>query len=193
MTSERKIVLIGVGLPIILVIGLLIWGTLRAGEDGGRPGVNNVLGEVAVSTNPYNDFLVETIDGDAIRLSDLRGNIVVIDFWSSWCPPCRAEARVLAEASDKWLDNGVRFVGISIWDDPKAVVNFIDEFKVNYPIAIDSDGSIAVDFGVKGIPEKFFVNPEGKIVRKIAGPNTSRSLDDVLALMSEEASGINAN
>ncbi len=193
MTSERKIVLIGVGLPIILVIGLLIWGTLRAGEDGGRPGVNNVLGEVPVSTNPYNDFLVETIDGDAIRLSDLRGNIVVIDFWSSWCPPCRAEARVLAEASDRWLDNGVRFVGISIWDDPNAVVDFIDEFKVNYPIAIDSDGSIAVDFGVKGIPEKFFVNPEGKIVRKIAGPNTSRSLDDVLALMSEEASGINAN
>ncbi len=193
MTSERKIVLIGVGIPLLLVIGLLVWGALRTGEAGGRPGVNNVLGEVAVSTDPYNDFQVESLDGQTLRLSDLRGNIVVVDFWSSWCAPCRAEARVLEEAANKWSDNGVRFIGISIWDDPTAVSEFIDEFDVNYPIAIDADGSIAVDFGVKGIPEKFFVDPEGKIVRKITGPNTSRSLDDVLARMSEEASGITAN
>ena len=163
---------------------------LQSSRDIGRPGVNDTLGEVAVSTDANADFLVTTLDGRELRLSDLRGSIVMVDFWSSWCPPCRAEALVLAEAYERWSEIGVEFVGISIWDNEEDVIDFIKRHNITYPNGIDSDGSIAVEFGVRGIPEKFFVNQEGEIVRKINGPNTSQSLDEVLTQMSDAAIGI---
>ena len=70
---------------------------------------------------------------------------------------------------------------------------FVNLHGITYPNAVDEDGQIAVEFGVRGIPEKFFVNPEGEIVRKINGPNTSQSLDEVLTQMSDAAIGIGGN
>ena len=155
--------------------------------------MNEKLGEVAVTTDKDADFVVTTLDGQELRLSDLRGSIVMVDFWSSWCPPCRAEAPVLVEAYERWSKLGVEFVGISIWDTEGEVRDFIRRQGIEYPNAIDDDGGIAVEFGVKGIPEKFFVNPEGEIVRKVNGPNTSQSLDEVLTEMSDAALGIGGN
>lgn len=190
---SRKIPIFAVGLPLLIFFVVLIIGMLQSGRDGGRPGVNDTLGEVDVTTDAYSDFQITTLDGRELRLSDLRGSIVMVDFWSSWCPPCRTEASVLAEAYDRWSELGVEFVGISIWDNEEDVNNFVNLHNIKYPNGIDEDGSIAVEFGVKGIPEKFFVNPQGEIVRKVNGPNTSQSLDDVLTQMSDEAIGIGGN
>ena len=164
-------------------------------DDGGRPGVNDTLGEVACNYRcPIVISRSRRLDGRELRLSDLRGSIVMVDFWSSWCPPCRAEASVLAEAYERWSDIGVEFVGISIWDNEEDVNDFIKSVTTStYPNGIDKDGRIAVEFGVRGIPEKFFVNPQGEIVRKVNGPNTSQSLDAVLTQMSDEAIGIGGN
>ncbi len=191
--SSRKIPILAVGVPLLIFIVVLIIGMLQSGRDGGRPGVNETLGEVDVTTDAYSDFQITTLDGRELRLSDLRGSIVMVDFWSSWCPPCRAEASVLAEAYERWSELGVEFVGISIWDSENDVTDFITRHNITYPNGIDEDGSIAVEFGVKGIPEKFFVNPQGEIVRKINGPNTSQSLDAVLTQMSDKAIGIGGN
>ena len=191
--SSRKIPILAVGVPLLIFVVVLIVGMLQSGRDGGRPGVNDTLGEVDVTTNAYSDFQITTLDGRELRLSDLRGSIVMIDFWSSWCPPCRAEASVLAEAYERWSELGVEFVGVSIWDNEEDVADFIKRHNITYPNGIDEDGSIAVEFGVKGIPEKFFVNPQGEIVRKINGPNTSQSLDAVLTQMSDESIGIGGN
>ena len=192
MPSRAKPILF-VGIPLLFFMGVLIVGMLNASRDSGRPGVNDTLGEVAVSTDPYSDFVVTTLDGNELRLSDLRGSIVMVDFWSSWCPPCRAEAPVLVEAYERWSKLGVEFVGISIWDTDADVREFIKSHNILYPNTIDSTGDLAVDFGVRGIPEKFFVNPDGEIVRKINGPNTSASLDAVLTEMSDAAIGIGGN
>ena len=172
---------------------VLIIGMLQSSREVGRPGVNDTLGEVDVTTDADADFRVITLDGRDLKLSDLRGSIVMVDFWSSWCPPCRAEAPILAEAYDRWSKLGVEFVGISIWDDEDDVLDFIERHDISYPNAVDDDGSIAVEFGVRGIPEKFFVNPAGEIVRKVNGPNTSQSLDEVLTQMSDAAIGIGGN
>ena len=179
-----------VGLPLLAFLVVLIIGMLQSSRDIGRPGVNDTLGEVAVSTDANADFLVTTLDGRELRLSDLRGSIVMVDFWSSWCPPCRAEAPILSEAYDRWSKLGVEFVGVSIWDNEEDVRAFVERHGISYPNAVDEDGRIAVEFGVRGIPEKFFVNQEGEIVRKINGPNTSQSLDEVLTQMSDAAIGI---
>ena len=191
--SSRKIPILAVGVPLLIFVTVLIIGMLQSGRDSGRPGVNDTLGEVDVTTDVHSDFQITTLDGRELRLSDLRGSIVMVDFWSSWCPPCRAEASVLAEAYERWSEIGVEFVGISIWDNEEDVIDFINIHNITYPNGIDNDGSIAVEFGVKGIPEKFFVNPQGEIVRKVNGPNTSQSLDAVLTQMSDEAIGIGGN
>ena len=185
--------LVVVGIPLLIFVVVLVVGMVRSGRDGGRPGVNETLGEVAVTTEKNADFQVTTLDGRELRLSDLRGSIVMVDFWSSWCPPCRAEAPVLMEAYERWSKLGVEFVGISIWDDEGDVRDFVTRHGIAYPNAIDDDGGIAVEFGVKGIPEKFFVNAEGEIIRKVNGPNTSQSLDEVLTEMSDTAIGIGGN
>ncbi len=191
--SRRRTPILAVGIPLLIFLVVLIVAMLNSSRESGRPGVNDTLGEVEVSTAANADFLVTTLDGEELRLSDLRGSIVMVDFWSSWCPPCRAEAPVLVEAYERWSAMGVEFVGISIWDDEDDVLDFVKRHDIRYPNAVDEDGSIAVEFGVKGIPEKFFVNPQGEIVRKINGPNTSQSLDEVLTQMSDEAIGIGGN
>ena len=191
--SSRKIPILAVGVPLLIFFVVLIIGMLQSGRGGGRPGVNDTLGEVDLTADAYSDFQITTLDGRELRLSELRGSIVMVDFWSSWCPPCRAEASVLAEAYERWSELGVEFVGISIWDNEEDVLDFIKRNNIAYPNGIDGDGSIAVEFGVKGIPEKFFVNPQGEIVRKVNGPNTSQSLDAVLTQMSDEAIGIGGN
>ncbi len=192
MPSRAKPLLL-VGIPLLIFVVVLIIGMLQSDVGRGRPGVNDTLGEVAVSTDRFTDFQVTTLDGRPLRLSDLRGSIVMIDFWSSWCPPCRSEAPILAEAYERWSELGVEFVGVSIWDTEGDVRDFVEQHGIKYPNAVDEDGQIAVEFGVRGIPEKFFVNPEGEIVRKINGPNTSQSLDEVLTQMSDTAIGIGGN
>ena len=192
MPSRAKPLLL-VGIPLLIFVVVLIIGMLQSDVGRGRPGVNDTLGEVAVSTDRFTDFQVTTLDGNPLRLSDLRGSIVMIDFWSSWCPPCRSEAPILAEAYERWSELGVEFVGVSIWDTEGDVRDFVEQHGIKYPNAVDEDGQIAVEFGVRGIPEKFFVNPEGEIVRKINGPNTSQSLDEVLTQMSDTAIGIGGN
>ncbi len=192
MPSRVKPLLL-VGIPLLIFVVVLIIGMLQSDVGRGRPGVNDTLGEVAVSTDRFTDLQVTTLDGRPLRLSDLRGSIVMIDFWSSWCPPCRSEAPILAEAYERWSELGVEFVGVSIWDTDGDVRDFVERHGIKYPNAVDEDGQIAVEFGVRGIPEKFFVNPKGEIVRKINGPNTSQSLDEVLTQMSDTAIGIGGN
>lgn len=193
MKDQRKIVAVGIGVPIILLLALLLWGTITSGGPGGRPGVNDTLGEAPVNIDPNTDFQIAALDGNILRLSDLKGKIVMIDFWSSWCAPCRAEAETLVEVYDTWAERGIEFIGVAIWDNEQDVHDFRQRFDIRYPIAIDHDGSVAVEFGVRGIPEKFFVNPKGEIVRKTIGPNNRRSLEDILADLSEQAFANAAN
>ena len=188
--GQRRQVLVGVGIPVLLVLSLFAWGVVQNDGATGRPGVNDKFGEVDLSVEPFADFELTTLAGDVISISDYRGKIVVVDFWSSWCAPCRAEGPVLAETYDTWRERGVEFIGIAIWDTEGPVADFIERNEIHYINGIDPDGKISVDFGVSGIPEKFFFSTDGEIVRKVVGPNTQKTLDDILTDMTDEALGI---
>jgi thiol-disulfide isomerase/thioredoxin len=188
--SQRRAVAFGVGIPVLLIAALLAWGVARNGGQAGGLGVNDDFGIVPLSVEPDADFELVTMEGETLKLSDLKGKVVMVDFWSSWCAPCRAEGQLLADTYREWRDRGVEFVGIAIWDDRGPVESFIDANGIEYANGIDEKGRIAVDWGVRGIPEKFFVNAEGEVVKKVIGPNTAASLRDVLTDLTDEALGI---
>ena len=118
---------------------------------------------------PAAPFTVTLFDGSKLALDDLRGKPVFLNFWASWCPPCRAEARDLEAAWQKIKDKDMVFLGIALQDTEKDSRAFLDEFKVTYPNGTDPSGKIAVDFGVWGIPESFFIDPQGRITYKHVG------------------------
>ena len=178
--SNRKKIFIIWGIPIILLIGTLFWGTYKKGNVDNKPWINSEFGIVPVSVPKDHDFTVTTMDNQTLTKADFSGKVLVIDFWSSWCVPCKSEGPILAEVYDTWKDRGVEFLGVSIWDSEDAVKQFILENGIKYPNAIDKSGEITVDFGVRGIPEKFIISPKGEIIKKVIGPNSKNSLEKIL-------------
>ena len=118
---------------------------------------------------PATPFTVKTFNGDKLTLNDLRGKAVFLNFWASWCLPCRAEARDLEAAWQKVKDKNVVFLGVALQDTDKNSLEFLKEFNVTYPNGKDESGKIGVDYGTWGIPESFFIDPQGRITYKHVG------------------------
>src|SRR5918992_6291222 len=118
---------------------------------------------------PAPPFTVTLFDGRKLTLDELRGKAIFLNFWASWCPPCRAEARDLEVAWQRLKDENVVFIGVALQDTDKASLEFLKEFNVTYPNGKDESGRIAIDYGVWGIPESFFIDPQGRITYKHVG------------------------
>lgn len=129
-------------------------------------------------------FTLTLFDGKVVRLADFRGKAVLVNFWASWCVPCRAEARALESAWQKYKDRGVVFLGVNIQDKEEDARAFMKEFGITYLNGRDASGKIVVDYGVWGIPETFFVDAQGRITYKHAGelktPTITSKLDAAL-------------
>ncbi|MBI2844922.1 MAG: redoxin domain-containing protein [Chloroflexi bacterium] len=149
----------------------------------GTPGIIR-SGSIAEGA-PAPDFTLDTLDGGQVTLSDLRGQAVVINFWTSWCGPCRIETPLLVETYNKYREQGLVILGLNITkldnlDDVKA---FVEEFTVLYPIPLDKTGEVSQDYQVLGLPTTFFVDRQG-IIRKIYTGLLNESLiDDFLSLV----------
>ena len=178
--SRRGWILLASGLPLLALFAVLAWASVRLGGNPGGFGVNAEFGQVEASEDQADDFSLELMSGETLTLADLRGKAVMVDFWSSWCPPCRQEAPVLAEVYLEYENLPVEFVGVDIWDVPAAAQEHIDRYNVPYPNGIDADGIIAINYGVTGLPEKFFISPEGMVVKKFVGPMSPSKLRGIL-------------
>ncbi len=109
--------------------------------------------------------------GETLNLSDLRGKGVVLNFWASWCKPCEEEAAALEAAWREYRDQGIVFVGVDYLDQDPAAKRYLEKFDITYPNGPDLASKISKRYTIRGVPETFFINPQGEIVgcRKI-GP-----------------------
>ena len=113
---------------------------------------------------------ITTFDGDKVRLSDLRGQGVVLNFWASWCGPCIVEAPILAQGWQDAQGRNVTFLGIVVnSDDPAKAQAFMAEHGLDYPNAFDTTGAWEEAYGIQGIPATFFIDAKGRIVDQARG------------------------
>jgi cytochrome c biogenesis protein CcmG/thiol:disulfide interchange protein DsbE len=179
-------------LPLLLVaaivLGLWWWQSRSSGgaEDSGRYGIvelpadRNPTGEApkAEEGRVPPDFLLSGPGGD-VRLSDLRGKAVVVNFWATWCPPCRREIPELIDAYERYRDQGLVVLGVDLQENEGVVRDFADEFGVPYPLVIDRTGEVADVWNIGGqfggIPSTYFIDREG-IVRAIYNGTLTREL-----------------
>jgi cytochrome c biogenesis protein CcmG/thiol:disulfide interchange protein DsbE len=115
-------------------------------------------------------FQFTTFEGETIRLADLRGQGVVLNFWASWCNPCRQEAELLEQMWRREKESGIVFIGLDYLDQEPAAKEYLKEFEITYPNGPDLRSEAARSYAIKGVPETFFIDPEGKIVRMVIGP-----------------------
>ena len=116
------------------------------------------------------DFTFTTFDGEMIALSELRGQGVVLNFWASWCDPCRDEAVLLEQTWQAEKENGIVFLGLDYLDQEPQAKAYLDEYRVSYPNGPDLQSKAARDYGIKGVPETFFIDGEGNIAYMVIGP-----------------------
>lgn len=127
-------------------------------------------GEVQPGSGQAPDFTLNTFDGQQIKLSDLKGKVVVINFWASWCVPCRDEAPFLQKTYVSYKDKGVVFLGVD-WVDPEPDAKaYIKEFGITYPNGPDLGSSISPLYRIKGVPETYFVGKDGLLHGNSLGP-----------------------
>mgnify|MGYP001357104702 CR=1 FL=1 len=157
---QRRIALAAVGIATLLVTALLAFGLTRDPSQLR----SNLTGK------PAPDFTLRTLDGSrTIHLADLRGQIVVLNFWASWCAECRIEDPEIKVAWQRYQDQGVVFLGISFQDSVSNAEAYAIEEGLAWPLVADPDSSTALAYGISGVPETIFIGRDGRVIHKQIG------------------------
>jgi len=158
---------------VILLLGLLAFGLVKANTGPREKGMAP-------------DFTITGFDGRTAKLSELHGQVVIVNFWASWCPPCRDEAAYLEQTWRKYQDQGVVFIGVDWVDTNKEALAYIKEFDITYINGPDTGTRIADAYRIKGVPETFFVAKNGELRGVKIGPLQSPELDEKIEELLQE-------
>jgi thiol-disulfide isomerase/thioredoxin len=130
-------------------------------------------------SSPAPDFTLESLDGKSMSLSDLRGKAVLLNFWATWCGPCKIETPWLVELQNQYGSQGLQVVGVAMDDSGKdEIAKFAKDMGVNYPVLIGKEAVGDAYGGVPALPESFFIGRDGKIVDKIIGLKGKGEIED---------------
>ena len=161
-------IIVIVGLLSLLAYALFYNPHKSAVEGPGRINTNGTL--VVLGNSPAPDFALTSFSGKPISLDQFRGKTILVNFWASWCPPCQDEAPILAELERAQDPSQFVVLGIDVWDQDADANAFLQQHGLTYLNGADKNGTIAIDYGVSGVPETFFISPDGKLLGKFPGP-----------------------
>lgn len=164
--------LIAYGL-VLGLLGLLGWALVRV-----------TSGQVDSGKAP--DFTITSFDGETLTLSQLRGQVVIINFWASWCPPCREEAAYLEATWRKYQDQGIVFIGVDYVDTEKEALAYIEEFDITYFNGPDLGTRISQAYRMDGVPETYYVAKNGELRGVKIGPLAPPELDEKIEALLDE-------
>jgi len=177
-------------LVVAIVVGVAAWVTATDGGSdpttttsptGTAPGPVSDPG-VATAGSMAPDFDLPRLRGDGtIRLSDLRGSAVVVNFWASWCIPCRKEFPVLRRVQRRYRADDLVIVGITYRDIPSDARAFARDERATWDLVTDERGKTAVDYGVRAIPQTFFIAPDGRISQRYFQAPSEATFDAEIA------------
>ena len=180
------------GLLAIVLLGLLFaaQGCAPSAQDTGRSGqVSNDTTGLKGSElmpapkigRPAPDFTLVDLNGNEVTLSDFRGKTVFINFWATWCPPCRAEMPEIEAIYQKYKDKGVVVIGVDILEPEDVVRQFVEQGGYSWTFVLDATGAVSDDYKVTAIPISFFIDREGIIQAVNIGAMTKRDMEIKLA------------
>jgi cytochrome c biogenesis protein CcmG, thiol:disulfide interchange protein DsbE len=167
--TQRKIIY-----SIILILGFL-W--IIASID--RTGLST-SGKISAPQAGFlaPDFELETPSGETVKLSDLRGQAVLVNLWATWCPPCRAEMQTIETVYNDYRDQGFTVLAVNMTnqDDPAAVLPFVNAQGLTFPILLDKTGEVGKAYQMKSLPSSYFIDREGIISEVIIGGPMAEAL-----------------
>ena len=177
---------------LVLGVGLIAYTGYQRLQASGTPepgafGIADYTARETGGRRPAPEFAEEGLDGGEIRSSLLEGKVAVVNFWASWCGPCRKEAPALQRTWEEYSERGVQFLGVDFQDDRASALAFVDEFGLTYPSAFDPTGSLAYEFSVLAIPTTFVIGPDGWIEYQFTGIVTDTRLRDILDGLLDDA------
>ena len=157
----------GKWIPGVLGAVALVWVGMAVMRPSFPPGQG---GSQALMPTAAPDFTLSGLDGQLVRLSDFKGKVVILDFWATWCPPCRAELPHFKALYSKYRTQGLEIVGVALDDGGASVVRpFVQAQGITYPILIGDEKVTQAYGGIRGIPTTFVIDREGQIVNKYVG------------------------
>lgn len=181
-------------ITVIIVLGLLgllaysLFGHTQKSVVDGPGRVNTVGSLVTLGNGPAPGFTLTDFSGKPVSLDQFRGKTLVLNFWASWCEPCKAEAPILADLAKTSDPSKVAVVGVAVWDQDSASQTFLQEHGLTYPNGADKNGAVAIDYGVSGVPETFFISPDGKLMGKYPGQlQSTQQVNDLLKELTKGA------
>jgi cytochrome c biogenesis protein CcmG/thiol:disulfide interchange protein DsbE len=174
--SWKRLLLPLAGLPVIALLG---YGLTRSATI--------VPSELPGRAAP--DFSLETLGGDTLQLSDLRGNVVLLYFWASWCLACIDEHPLLVAADERWHDDGLRIVGVVYQDARGNARQWMREKGGSWPNVLDVGSRTAITYGLFGVPETFLIDRRGVVAYKQIGPVTPTVLTTWIPRLLADSTG----
>lgn len=174
--------LLWVGLITIALIVGGVWVGINAAETDDNTSANS-LEPAPVAGHPAPDFTLKTPDGREISLSDFKGRPVIINFWATWCGPCRVEMPHLQAAYEAHQKDGLVVLGVNLTerDNPTDIPDFLAEFGLTFPVVLDESGNVAKTYRIFGQPASVFVDRKGVIHQVFQGPVNEQFINDSVA------------
>lgn len=178
-----------------LLVVVLVCGSLFIAITRARPPVAGAIAPVQGAAerdpapragHPAPDFSLTTLTGESLALSDLQGQVVLINVWATWCPPCGTEMPAIQAAYDQYRDQGFVVLAVNLREGQQAVAGYMHERRLTFPALLDSDGSVSAAYQARALPSSFFIDRQGIVRAVYRGPMSRGVIDGTVTQLLAE-------